>query len=569
MRERIGSIYTKLYAPDTTPSFILAHSASDLARALQPKPSPIPMATLEAPGEDLSYGAQHTAGQQCAAWLQDNRKKALLAQVGVGTLDQVLLGVLPSRHAPLRLVGLARKVLIVDEVHAYDPYMHALLQQVLKFHATFGGSAILLSATLPAQMRAQLIAAFRGGAGDSSAEPPVLQEDYPLLTRVDTTQVEQRPLACRAGAARAVAVRFVDSSAAALDTLTAVVRAGGCAVWIRNTVGDALEALEQAEASGLSPEQLTLFHARFTLGDRLAIEEDVLARFGKRSTPESRAGRLVIATQVVEQSLDLDFDFMVSDLAPIDLLIQRAGRLHRHARAERPAIARAPVLGVLAPPWAGEPGDRWVQDVLPGTGAVYQHHGQLWLTMYALLQRGRLATPDDSRALVETVYGELVDVPEGLLGRTWEAEGEALAQQGTADLNKLELLSGYEHKGAWLSETRTPTRLGEQQATWQLGYQDGAHVVPLWGQAGAPPWLRWRLSQVQLRHKLFAERTGPLAAIAEQSEPEHQPKWIRRLLLTATDEGVWVGQGQDHKEKPIEVLYDRRRGLRVQKGSHE
>src|SRR5690606_35007452 len=142
---RVEKVAERLFQ-DNTYSTVLAHSASRLYDAIK--------TYLEGEKEERRYNSFG------AAWLADNRKKALLAQVGVGTIDQALLAILPVRHQSLRLLGLSRNILIVDEVHACDPYMHKLLQRLLEFHGAMGGSAILLSATLPANQRKQLVESF-------------------------------------------------------------------------------------------------------------------------------------------------------------------------------------------------------------------------------------------------------------------------------------------------------------------------------------------------------------------------------------------------------------------------
>jgi CRISPR-associated endonuclease/helicase Cas3 len=146
------------------------------------------------------------------------------------------------------------------------------------------------------------------------------------------------------------------------ERITAALGAGRCVAWIRNTVGDAREAYLHWRQR-LGPDRATLFHSRFTVGDRAEIERDVLRRFGPESTVADRRGRLLIATQVIEQSLDLDFDVLVTDLCPIDLVIQRAGRLHRH---RRDAETRGPaVLGLFSPPAVPEPGKNWYRELFP------------------------------------------------------------------------------------------------------------------------------------------------------------------------------------------------------------
>ena len=174
MYKRLGDVYRKFYQASNNPSLILAHGARELSKDFQDS---VILATQQTPDSDYLHGGKEedqelSATAYCNAWLADSRKKALLADVGVGTLDQALLAVLPSRHQSLRLLGLARNVLLVDEVHAYDSYMQKLLDALLEAHARQGGSVILLSATLPQTMREKLVKAFHKG----------LEQDEPRLS---------------------------------------------------------------------------------------------------------------------------------------------------------------------------------------------------------------------------------------------------------------------------------------------------------------------------------------------------------------------------------------------------
>lgn len=326
MYQRIGSVYHRLYEAGAEPSLILAHGARQLMESFRQSV----VQGQEQPADRNYHSQDASATFQCNAWLADNRKKALLADVGVGTLDQALLAVLPVRHQSLRLLGLSGKVLVVDEVHAYDSYMVELLKKLLTAHARQGSSAILLSATLPARLREELSAAYRFGLGERDDE---LAPDsrYPLATQVGR-RVAVQACAARPQSIRRLQVAALHDEDSVLAMIAGQAAEGRCVCWVRNTVDDARRAFMTLREH-MSADDLMLFHSRYAMGDRLAIEEKALTRFGKRSTAAMRRGQVLIATQVVEQSLDLDFDVMVSDLAPIDLLIQRAGRLQRHARS--------------------------------------------------------------------------------------------------------------------------------------------------------------------------------------------------------------------------------------------
>lgn len=487
MYARLGNLHRRFYTADSRPSFVLAHGASklndDFTLAID-RPQP---------GDRDYEPGEATATAQCNRWLADSRKKALLAEVGVGTIDQALMGLLPFRHQSLRLYGLARKVLIVDEVHAYDHYMQTLLNQLLCYHARQGGSAILLTATLPKSMRESLAAAWRTGL---SLEPAQLtRDDFPLLTQVAGDELREVPLGARPEVSREVSVEWLTQEEQAVEAVMAAVEAGECVAWVRNTVDDAIRAFEAVHERHPKPERCLLFHSRFAMLDRQRIESDVIDRLGKVSTPEGRRGQVLISTQVFQESLDCDVDLMISDLAPIDLLIQRAGRLQRHGRGPR----RLPTLCVLAPEWSEDADEAWLKRSLPGTHAVYRDTSLLWLTQRVLCELGAIRMPKEARALIESVYGEVADlVPDGLQGARWEQRGMQGVATAMANFNALELESGYvwdRHK--WQEEQEIGTRLvDEPTVNVVLLKRDAEGALTLWAEGERHANM---LSQLKLR----------------------------------------------------------------------
>lgn len=512
---RLADAYARLFAPEAHPSLALAHGRA----ALDPRfRASIASDRVEAPARG-SDPADEPAESHCAAWLADDRRKALLAQVGVGTLDQALLAVLPVRHAALRLHGLSGKVLVVDEVHAFDAYMRRELLTLLEFHAALGGSALLLSATLPRRIRSELVAAFRRGLGQRS--PPLASEAYPLATLASAGDLLEAPCAPRTGLPRRVAVTRLPDADAALERVIAAVEAGAAVAWVRNTVDDAIAAAEALRARGQRP---ILFHARFAMADRLSIEAEVLARFGRGSLGAARQG-VVVATQVIEQSLDLDFDLLVTDLAPVDLLIQRAGRLWRHARDGR-AIA-GPEMLVVAPEPVAAPAADWIAGPQPGTAAVYRDPALLWRSARAIFGRGAIATPEDMRPLIEEAFDDTAEgaVPPALAAAADRAKGRDQAATGVARQNLLRFDRAYERAaGLWEPDTHTPTRLEEQpQVTLRLALlRDGA-VVPY--AADDDPARAWALSEVSVaQHRVAA---CPVPAGLEAAAAEARAGWGR------------------------------------------
>jgi len=485
---RLADSYRGLFAPEARPSLALAHSRADLdprfAAAFQPEILP--------PVKSTADPADEPAEAHCAAWLAQDRRRALLAQVGVGTLDQALLAALPVRHAPLRLHGLSGKVLIVDEAHAFDPYMQRELVALLRFHAALGGSAVLLSATLPLAVRQGLVNAFRDGLG--AAPQALVREEYPLATLAAADSIEETQCDVRQGLSRRVVVTRLADTDAAVERIVAAASAGAAVAWVRNTVDDAIDAVSALRARGLAP---LLFHARFAMADRLAIEAEVLRRFGRDSTGEVRRCVLV-ATQVIEQSLDIDFDLLCTDLAPADLLIQRAGRLWRHARGARPVPG--PDMLVVSPEAVPDPDADWIKRPLPGTAAVYRDPALLWRSAREVFARGALTTPQDMRPLIEATFDRTADgaVPPTLAPASDRAEGKEMAEVGIASQNVLDVWKGYNRDaGLWESETRTPTRLEDRPTvTLRLARLRDGVVVPY--AENPDPRRAWALSEVSV-----------------------------------------------------------------------
>ena len=479
MYQRLGKVYSQFYESSDLPSLILAHGARDLSDSFRES-----VFLSENQAADLDYKEGHdeherelSASAYCNAWLADNRKKALLADVGVGTLDQALLGVLPARHQSLRLLGLSRKVLLVDEVHAYDSYVQRLLDALLEMHAKQGGSVILLSATLPHAMREKLVMAFHRGLGNNT--PGIHSNAYPLATHSPTAGENEKHIDTREEVKRSVMIEHLEEEESIFEQIHQAASKGKCVCWIRNTVKAARASYRTlADCKWLDDEHLHLFHSRFAMVDRQRIESETVRRFGAESNHEDRKGQVLIATQVVEQSLDLDFDVLITDLAPIDLIIQRAGRLCRHIRDEQGNRIKElnakdqrgnPILYLFAPDPIQDPDENWLKLHQEGTQAVYPHVGQLWLTAKLLFKNGKrkFTMPNDARRLIEGVYSREAEsaIPESLLGASMDAVGKNMMKQSMASLNALKLNKGYTRSsGDWDEETRIPTRLTEEES---------------------------------------------------------------------------------------------------------
>ena len=332
----------------------------------------------------------------CNRWLA-GRKRALLGQLGVGTVDQAMQAAIRVRHHFVRAFGLARSVVLLDEIHAYDAYMEVILERLVEWLGALGAPVVLLSATLPEQRRIGFAEAYARGAGwnglAAKPERNPIDAPYPLVTALDRNGLRELAPA-EAPVSRVVRVRRIATSTPEADVppkLIEAVNKGATVCWIRNTVTEAQAAWDAACALGLEP---VLFHARMRGRDRQRIEEQVLREFGSKRAVK---GQLLIATQVVEQSLDLDFDWLVTDLCPIDLLLQRIGRLQRHRRA-RPCGFEVPELVVVTPV------DEDIRRLAFGRSSHVYDPATLWLTLDLVQRHAEIALPSDIRRLVELVY---------------------------------------------------------------------------------------------------------------------------------------------------------------------
>lgn len=357
-------------------------------------------------------GVDHSPAESIASsvWFSQ-RKRPLLSPYGVGTVDQALFATLNVKHHFVRLWGLSNRVVVLDEIHAYDTYTGGLIEALLRWLKALGCSVVLMSATLPARRRAALLDAW--GAADRPDIP------YPRILMARDGETFGETVACRQLAPIRISGIAEDIETLARTAL-ADLASGGCGLVVVNTVQRAQDLYRLLRQRIEDPNEILLFHARFPADERSRHELEVLRRFGR--VPESQRPKrcLLIATQVAEQSLDLDFDFMLSDLAPMDLLLQRAGRLHRHERA-RPSAHGEPHLRI-----AGLLPERPPELTDTAWGFVYDPY-ILYSTWVVVLREPLWRLPTDIDRLVQAVYSqdpfEEEDRPE-LLATLDKALGE-------------------------------------------------------------------------------------------------------------------------------------------------
>ncbi len=339
-------------------------------------------------------------------------KKGPLANIVVGTIDQVLRGALKTRHLMLRHLGLANKVVIVDEVHAADSYMSTYLCRCLEWLGAYGVPVILLSATLPSAQRRALVEAYqRGRSGTADLEPVAVADGYPRITLWPAP--ESIPgIASSGRTVLDVCIRQLgDDPVEVIAAVREALTAGGVVGIVCNTVARAQQLYEQLRADAVAgSDELLLVHSRFVAAHRAALEDRLRGLLGppRDENDEVRPKRFVlVGTQVIEQSLDIDVDLLITDLAPMDLLLQRIGRLHRHQRRCRPGRVEEPRCLVRGADWSSTPPG-------PVRGSVAVYGSARLLRAAAVIARDAMVrVPDDVPARVESAYAEPFDAPPG------------------------------------------------------------------------------------------------------------------------------------------------------------
>lgn len=447
--------YLKIRYPGDRVNFMLLHGHAALSAEFETLKDKFEVQNVNTDdNSDLTYDRM-TAGVVASEWFT-HRKRGLLAPFGVGTIDQALLAVLQTRHVFVRLFGLAHKTIIIDEVHAYDAYMTTLMERLLEWLAVLGSSVVLLSATLPKGRRDALLEAYvKGIRKEERKVPPELDEiQYPRISWTDGSEFHAKRIDTSLDSTKKLQIQMVGGDLPINGgeyllgkQLKEALAGGGCAAVICNTVDQAqkvyqaLKSYFPLEAAGDGSPELDLLHARYLYGDRKKREERTLLRFGKPAAKvrcsdgiEREVKRppkaVLVATQVIEQSLDLDFDLMVTEMAPVDLLLQRAGRMYRHKRDNRSAnfVGKPPVL------WVYRPGETdGVPDFGGGTQAVYDSHILLrsWLE---IKDKAAVKIPEDVEALIESVYDEKRECPDGL-SEALKVKWEDSKRKQTKDLD--------------------------------------------------------------------------------------------------------------------------------------
>lgn len=400
------------------------------------------------------------------------RKQTLLSDFVIGTVDQLLMAALKQKHVMLKHFGLSGKVVVVDECHAYDAYMSQYLDMAIKWLGIYKVPVIILSATLPEKRRAELIEAYtdsekrRAKHTEAHVDKTIADEAwkhslaYPLLTYTENNAVKQKALAFD-GENKEVSVRRIIRDEVAATAGYAVER-GGCVGVIVNTVRKAQEIAAELQ-SAFPKAEVIIMHAQFIMTDRAKREEQILKRVGKHSTPESRRGLIIVGTQVLEQSLDLDFDLMITELCPMDLLLQRTGRLHRHNRVRPQGLETASCF-VL---------DETDDSFDSGSAAIY---GEWLLMRTRALLPNKLTIPSDIPLLVQQTYDEtnnemLGELTEGM--KKAQEENKLRTDEKENNAKKYRIKKPSNRKGKCLDDWLNNDIKSNNEQTGEKAVRDG------------------------------------------------------------------------------------------------
>lgn len=524
---KVDSLYFAL--PTRVAASQLYKRVFDLVKKLWPKNAPVVVRAL--PGYEAADDqekvslpdfkvqwpddpADERAHQR---WVAESPKRFLAATIAVGTIDQALLGALKVRHAHMRHALLTRSLLVVDEVHASDAYMTVLLEKLLQAHLKAGGQAMLLSATLGSSARTRYLNIGQSKKQVSPSMVDACAAPYPAVSSRSASGIHLQPVAGNPQH-KTVYWETLDAmdDAMRIASLAAQAAAQGARVLVvRNTVPSAVstvEALEQLsfelggdwlfKVNGTS----TVHHSRYSRQDRPLLDQAVEAQLGK--TRQDRSGRVIIGTQTLEQSLDIDADLLITDLCPMDVLLQRLGRLHRHTRPDedRAEGYRQPRAWVLTP--AGHDLTPMLKRARHGLGrfhdggGVYPDLRMAEATKRLIQAQPSRQIPAENRMLVEhTTHVEALQAIEKELGADWQKLGQAIegdtsARRGVGHLHTLPYDDPFGDVMFPDSDQKIATRLG---ATDRLVVFDPPQPGPF----------QQHVKQLALRHHQIPEGVSP------------------------------------------------------------
>jgi len=508
------------------------------------------------------------------------KKRSLLSPYGVGTVDQAMFSALNVKFGFLRQLSLSGKAFVIDEVHAYDAYMSQIIERLLAWCASLETPVILLSATLPSAKKRAFIQAYRSGKNFPDQHWEVSSEQhYPLLSVSSLTgEYMEYPVQ---GAAKTQTIEiahhpFLNDTDSIADLISPKIsKVGGVYCCIVNTVRNA-QQLYKSLRQRMPETELLLYHARFLAGRRQQIEEEALRRYDKRSLlpvddPERQERpktSLLIATQVVEQSLDVDFDEMFTEIAPIDLLLQRAGRLHRHSGRTRPT-GKSPTLHIFGPKE-----NEWDWG---STGKVYEPF-ILAKTRWLLQGKTQLKLPEEIRCLVESVYNDEKDIPDSFIAPSkidqfYDRMKESQAQE---ENEARQYLLPKPNKESYMIVDRASHAYEEEEegmgdffrASTRMGNNTCTLLVLRDEDASGPDFRntdKKRLKELMLSTtsvpRWWLRDVEPDAGYAKIEEARNFP--VKALVLRTDDGGRWKGKGLANSG--VTITNDRELGITYEK----
>lgn len=410
--------------------------------------TPLVPSETEADEEDPAQ-----AGNQ---WFSGNRR-ALLAPFGVGTIDQALMAVLPVKFSALRMFALGGKVVVIDEVHSYDAYTSALVDRAVQWLLELHCTVIVLSATLTAARRASLLKAA-GAAEDHGSEA------YPLITKVSYGSGQAVAIEIPQAALESKTIHLQTCSDDSwIDEAAHAAEAGACVLVIRNTVSLAQKTHRLLKEKCRDKQiKFGCIHSRFTQADRSANETHWMELLGKDQCKRPACGAILVGTQVLEQSVDIDADLLITDSAPTDLILQRIGRLHRHTRP-RPSGFEEPRCLILLPQADWEATPKIIQDQLKPHSFIYPAF-HLYMSERIWAERAKICLPAEIRTVLEKSATPPEIVPMGAAALQMELQQSIRAMQSTAWVNDV-------FKQVAVEDTE------EAQTRWRA--QPSAHLILL------------------------------------------------------------------------------------------
>lgn len=382
-------------------------------------------------------------------WASENPKRFMAAPIVIGTIDQALMSVVRTGHAHMRAAMLARMAIVIDEVHASDARLHTFASTLADRHVERGGHVVLMSATFASTSRRRYL-----------KEAPVSLDKacklaYPAISMLagDGTRTNVDPALLKSLAksrTRRIKIDLLPTLRHP-DEIAVVaaeaVRKGAKVLVVRNTVSSAIDTHEVLERL-LDPKQIfnvnghvpAPHHSRFAAVDRKLLDDTVEATFGKGS---KREGKVLVATQTVEQSIDIDCDLIITDICPMEVLIQRLGRLHRHNRKDRPAGFKQPRAIVVVPETRHL--GIFVEKPHHGLGQAYADIRVIEATWRELEARNTIVIPTENRQLVErTTHPEALARIAQEVGLTYHSEDIA-ANDCLANSDALASLLDIDH----------------------------------------------------------------------------------------------------------------------------